>query len=308
MPSHFFSRTGVACILLAAVALALTIVLPAQAHTRRLRELEAALAGPKPVPIMDALGELAGMDDADARRLVLETLRTSRDPAVVDCARDLLLLRNGMMATSARPKYETGGLAPVLNLAGGEIVFVFDGHIPDVVRDTLRREAKSRFAMPLREMACPWDFSSAFVASRTQFNMELMLGVIMSHLGTRAGRCVLVTDRDTYYPPRYWDSGVSTGFGPITILSIHRLDPAFVSGPHDFGKLCERIRKVFVHELGHTYLPTNLHCPNWDCIVHATESMGDIDRLTDHYCEPCGAIIARTLRDVAEGFPLEPPR
>ncbi|MBI3097872.1 MAG: hypothetical protein HYY93_06440 [Planctomycetes bacterium] len=307
MTAPSFSKTGLVCILLAALALALTIALPAQAQARRLRDLEAALNGPKPVPVMDALGELAGMDDPAARRLVLRALATSRDPAVVDCARDLLLLRNGMMANSARPHYETGKVPPILDLARGEMVFVFDGPIPERVKETLRREAASRFAMPIREMVCPWDFSAASVPLRSQYDMELMLGAVISHLGTTQGRCVLVTDRDTYYPGRNWDTGVSTAFGPVSILSVRRLDPVFFGGRPNDSTLCERVRKVFIHELGHTYLPTNRHCPNWDCVVHATQSMADIDRLTDHYCEPCGAIIARTVRDVAEGFPLEPP-
>jgi archaemetzincin len=47
----------------------------------------------------------------------------------------------------------------------------------------------------------------------------------------------------------------------------------------------ERIMKEILHELGHNF--GLLHCRDWDCVMHASASIEQVDIKGSYYCDSC---------------------
>ncbi|NJL28082.1 MAG: hypothetical protein HC897_09370 [Thermoanaerobaculia bacterium] len=73
--------------------------------------------------------------------------------------------------------------------------------------------------------------------------------------------------------------------GRAAVASIHRLHSELYGLPADPVLLGERAEKELIHELGHTY--GLVHCPDPDCVMHASTYVEDIDLKTASFCSGC---------------------
>lgn len=73
--------------------------------------------------------------------------------------------------------------------------------------------------------------------------------------------------------------------GRSAVVSTHRL-----------GGRSDRLRKVVIHEFGHTLgLP---HCPNRGCLMNDAEgSIRTVDRESGRFCPTCARVVARETQD-----------
>ena len=73
--------------------------------------------------------------------------------------------------------------------------------------------------------------------------------------------------------------------GKHSIVSICRFYEEFYSGKTNYNLLLKRVSKEVFHELGHNF--GLKHCPNWDCVMHASLSIEEVDIKGDQYCKDC---------------------
>ena len=291
-----FSRAG-----LTVIALLLAVLGGLGAYPRlQLAESEGLLTEADPDVVMDALGRIAAIPGDRPLDVLIRTMETHPDRKVADWAATMILFRNRMMPSHPRPKDEEGRLVPMHHVDGASIVFVFEASVGESLRSRYREWAAARFGLPVAEQPFDFLFDDAYEPSRGQYNFELMIRTVLARLGRRHGRFVVVVDRDTFYPGRNWGTGCSLGMGPVAILSTPRLRPDFGDPERDDARWRARLEKVMTHELGHTLMPTDRHCPNGGCVLHATNSLGDIDRLPLTFCTSCGALVGRSLRDLKQ--------
>ncbi len=88
-----------------------------------------------------------------------------------------------------------------------------------------------------------------------------------------------VTELDLYAEPLNFVFGQAEMGGRVAVISLHRLRS------DDRSLFLSRTLKEALHELGHN---TGLqHCPDEDCVMHFSNSLGDTDRKGPGLCREC---------------------
>ncbi len=176
---------------------------------------------------------------------------------------------------------------PTINLQR-DIVILNDGIADEEMLAMLKEFLHRRFSLPVRVEKNPVELPAAARPKRHQWELrELLMAVIGRVRGD--GRCVLLTHKDTFTLDMNWSTGIARCNGTTAVVSICHLDPAFWGEVLDRAWHYERVRKIVMHELGHTFGQCG-HCEDWACAVHGSGSIGDIDKTGDDYCKRCDAL------------------
>lgn len=94
-----------------------------------------------------------------------------------------------------------------------------------------------------------------------------------------------ITSVDLFVPVLTYVFGEAQLDGIAGVMSTYRLDDTIYGLPSDPIKFFERAMKESVHELGHTF--GLLHCKNFDCAMHSSTTVDDIDVKGAMLCEEC---------------------
>lgn len=73
--------------------------------------------------------------------------------------------------------------------------------------------------------------------------------------------------------------------GACAVISAHRLREEFYGLPPDDGLFLERLTKLALHELGHTFGLG--HCSSWNCVMASTHAVERLDLKDAAFCRAC---------------------
>ncbi|WP_048147973.1 archaemetzincin family Zn-dependent metalloprotease [Palaeococcus ferrophilus] len=94
-----------------------------------------------------------------------------------------------------------------------------------------------------------------------------------------------ITDVDIYEEGFNFLFGLAVPRLGRAVVSLHRLDPRFYGEKFDESLFMERALKEALHEFGHLMrLP---HCPDWNCLMHFSNSIIEVDMKGDRFCQRC---------------------
>ena len=96
---------------------------------------------------------------------------------------------------------------------------------------------------------------------------------------------VALTEVDLYIPILAFVFGEAELGGRRAIVSTHRLRQEFYGLPPDPKLLEERTIKEAAHEWGHAL--GLRHCRRYDCVMHASQSVDQIDVKSERFCPEC---------------------
>jgi len=96
---------------------------------------------------------------------------------------------------------------------------------------------------------------------------------------------VAVTDLDLFIPILEFVFGEAEMGGRRAIVSTHRLHEEFYGLPVDEALLQARVRKEVRHEWGHAL--GLRHCLRYDCVMHSSPSVDQVDLKGQEFCESC---------------------
>lgn len=225
--------------------------------------------------------------------------RGSIDPARLS-VRASGAVRSALMATLAavtlsactRPASPPQAAPPTILALDGHVILLDDGVKPEILAAV---KARVEEVVGLRVDVRPnsVDLSRALVPDREKYDLSRMLRLVAQHLDGADGRVLLLTPKDTFGDELNWSTGRSYVGGPIALVSTHRLDPAFWGADPDAALEARRACKIALHELGHTFGRSE-HCLRWECCVHGSGSIDEIDLTGADYCADC-----RALKDAA---------
>ena len=133
------------------------------------------------------------------------------------------------------------------------------------------------------------NIESAFSIERKQFFSTQLLANAINLSGNIKGKVLLLTEFDLYVPALTFVFGEAQLNGKHSIVSLCRLHEEFYSGASNYKLLLERALKEILHELGHNF--GLKHCLNWDCVMHASLSIEEVDIKGDKYCKNCAAYV-----------------
>lgn len=133
------------------------------------------------------------------------------------------------------------------------------------------------------------DLKKTFSAERNQYFSTQLLAEAVNHTSELDGKVVILVDFDLYIPVFTFVFGEAQLNGKHSVVSLCRLHEEFYTGQTDEELFLQRAVKEILHELGHNF--GLLHCSNWDCVMHSSSIIEEVDIKGDNYCFDCLNII-----------------
>ena len=131
----------------------------------------------------------------------------------------------------------------------------------------------------------PLDAREAFDPRRRQFHSTRILSLLASLSGEPGSRTLGVADVDLFIPILTFVFGEAQLGGSAAVISAARLRQEFYGLPGDGVLFYERCAKEGMHEIGHTL--GLVHCPAYDCVMHYSNSIEDVDLKRPSWCPEC---------------------
>jgi len=146
-----------------------------------------------------------------------------------------------------------------------------------------------KFISPFKILALQLELEKFYSKERSQYFSTQIIAEAMKHTSDINGKIILLTEVDIFVPVLTFIFGEAQLDGKHSIVSICRLHEEFYTGESNEELLLERSLKEILHELGHTF--GLHHCLNWDCVMHSSPSIEDVDIKGDRYCRQCSSKI-----------------
>lgn len=155
--------------------------------------------------------------------------------------------------------------------------------------DDAERFVRMVFGFPTERLSPLPDAAFAYDEHRSQYSSSLILKELAQSLPPGVGRLVGITEYDIFIPMLKFVFGQAQLGGTTALISLARLRQEFYGMPPDEELMTIRLRKVVVHELGHTFGLT--HCSDARCVMILSTNLEQLDAKLDAFCESCELIL-----------------
>lgn len=125
----------------------------------------------------------------------------------------------------------------------------------------------------------------AFSIERNQYYSSRLIADAIPETAKLQGKVIMLVEFDLYVPVFTFVFGEAQLNGKISIVSLCRLHEEFYTGKTDDELLIKRAIKEILHELGHNF--GLHHCRDWDCVMHASSIIEQVDIKGGYYCSSC---------------------
>jgi archaemetzincin len=129
------------------------------------------------------------------------------------------------------------------------------------------------------------NIDQAYSKDRSQYFSTQLISEAIKLTGNYDGKILIMVEFDLYVPVFTYVFGEAQLDGKHSIVSVCRLHEEFYSGSTNDVLLYQRTIKEVLHELGHNF--GLIHCRNWDCVMHVSQGVEEIDIKGNLYCSNC---------------------
>ena len=176
-----------------------------------------------------------------------------------------------------------------------EIRLVPVGNVEISILGWLALALKDGLTAACRVHPVPVDPSEAYHPVRQQYHSTAILAkLLQQHEGDWGGKILGVADLDLFIPILTFVFGEAQLNNRAAVVSVHRLRQEFYGLPSDERLFYQRCEKEALHELGHTC--GLVHCQQFDCLMHFSNSIEQIDLKSNVFCESCGGLLAKKTK------------
>ncbi len=151
--------------------------------------------------------------------------------------------------------------------------------------NNLLSELSKRFAEPFKILELQIDLQKFFSKERNQYFSTQIIAEAMNLTENVNGKIILLNEIDLFVPVLTFVFGEAQLGGKHSIVSVCRLHEEFYTGESNDKLLLERTIKEVLHELGHNF--GLRHCSNWDCVMHSSTGIEEVDIKGSDYCLDC---------------------
>lgn len=146
-------------------------------------------------------------------------------------------------------------------------------------------ELSKRFNSQIRTISLDINLDNYFSTDRKQYFSTQIIAEAIKLTNQYNGKIVLITDVDIFVPALTFIFGEAQLNGKHSILSVCRLHEEFYTGISSEDLLLQRTIKEILHELGHNF--GLRHCSDWDCVMHSSNGIEEVDIKGLSYCAKC---------------------
>lgn len=131
----------------------------------------------------------------------------------------------------------------------------------------------------------PLDVDAVHSKERNQYYSTKLIAQALKVTDPHDGKVLILVEFDLYVPVFTFLFGEAQLNGKHSIVSLCRLHEEFYTGKSDNRLLMQRAMKEILHELGHNF--GLHHCDNWDCVMHVSSGIEEVDLKGEYYCKSC---------------------
>lgn len=160
--------------------------------------------------------------------------------------------------------------------------------------DRIMAALHQTFNTPVNKISLSIDTDSLYSRERRQYFSTGFIEQSTSQTTNINGNIILITELDIYVPVLTFLFGEAQLKGKHSIVSVFRLHEEFYSGVTNNELLFERAIKEVYHELGHNF--GLIHCHNWDCVMHSSNNIEEVDLKGNIYCDNCFNLLKKNIQ------------
>jgi archaemetzincin len=163
----------------------------------------------------------------------------------------------------------------------------------------LQKELQGIFSVHIDSIYIDIDLSDSYSPERKQYYSTKIIESALNKTGYADGKVLMITELDLYVPVLTFIFGEAQFKGKHSVVSVCRLHEEFYTGHTNEELFYERTKKEVLHELGHNF--GLLHCFDWDCVMHSSNGIEEVDIKGGFYCKSCmEEIICNTSLQIKE--------
>lgn len=144
----------------------------------------------------------------------------------------------------------------------------------------------NKFPFVFESLKVDLNLKKFYAEERNQYNSPYILSSILNYLPREGAKIIGIINVDIYIPIFTFIFGEAQLNGKAALVSTYRLRNEFYGLPPDINLLYNRTVKETMHELGHTF--GLIHCPNFECVMHFSTDVDEIDLKNSEFCRNCG--------------------
>ena len=154
------------------------------------------------------------------------------------------------------------------------------------------------FQYPVKVSECTTDLSHYYSPGRRQHDGNKILKLVSDLSPPQTVKAMGLLKVDLFIPIFTYIFGQATFKGKTGIASLYRLRNELYGLKSNYILQIDRLRKVVIHELGHTF--GLIHCFNPSCVMRSSTYVEDIDQKRIHFCSSCQAELDLKKEDGTE--------
>lgn len=186
-------------------------------------------------------------------------------------------------ATDSQPSPAKKGLIAVIPMGKPEADVL--QVVADSLQGLLRLPVDVRKPIPLPE--------ETFLSSRNQYNAMAIIKYLADNFADSALKILGVTGKDLANPILTHVFGEAYMDGRSAVMSSFRLGMNPGGKPVSREQFLDRVVKVAIHEIGHTFnIP---HCHQGRCVMRASNSLIELDDKLNYLCSYCELFLTEAL-------------
>ncbi len=136
----------------------------------------------------------------------------------------------------------------------------------------------------------------AFMELRNQYNAMTIIKYLSNNRSGKTLKILGVTNEDLCNPILTYVFGEAYLNGAAAVLSCYRLHRGVNDDFVPRETFLERVVKVALHEIGHTFnLP---HCHSGRCVMRASNTLQELDDKLNYLCDYCEMFLAEAVREM----------
>ncbi|HLO92203.1 MAG TPA: archaemetzincin family Zn-dependent metalloprotease [Lentimicrobium sp.] len=166
-----------------------------------------------------------------------------------------------------------------------QITLISFGYSEKKLPELIAKDVESQFAIPVVVKDGFLDISEFYDASRRQYDGNRLLQRIDTGYSLDNSKTLGLFNVDLFIPILTYIFGQAYLNGKAGVASVYRLHNERYGMKADDILLIERLKKIVVHELGHTF--GLIHCLNPECVMRSSTYVEDIDQKSFKICHTC---------------------
>jgi archaemetzincin len=146
-------------------------------------------------------------------------------------------------------------------------------------------------AMPIPE--------EAFMRARNQYNAMAIIKYLAENHSDSSLKVLGIMGKDICNPIITYVFGEAYMGGRAAVMSSARLGATSSGEPVSREQFLDRVVKVALHEIGHTFnIP---HCHTGRCVMRASNNLVELDDKLNYLCDYCGIFLSDALKHALHG-------